>query len=378
MTKKKLSEAYSPEIRENVLIDGITLKSALAGEKVELTTKGALSSYDYDFQHFFDSVLQHFIAHPFLHQLNQLLIHIKSDNTAYIYRDFPLALRVRIIGPKESGHVVFQNEINDIESVTFEDDIAFFDFENGDEIVYLFRSRWSFGLYFNLTKTDELATVERELGYFHKILDYYEVYNFLDRSPFRTKFEADGWFPFAGLIRFDSMKFLVSYYQGNQANPADLEVLRTSFNADLIKKCTDTWWSSQVFSEKRELLQVGVDSYLKGDNAGYISCIKVLVSEIEGILRFAYPQTKGRKIQPFLKELGAQGVSKYDSIRTLMFPSDFVSYIERSIFEDFDPDSSSAPASRHPITHGVTEVSKYTWQRALQMILTIDQLRFLM
>jgi hypothetical protein len=373
--KKKLSEVYNPEVKENVLIDGISLKSGLSGQKIKIATKGSFSSYDNDFQHFFDNMLSPFVPINELHSINMLLVHIKPNNTAYIYRKFPLGFKIRISGPKERGQAVFKHEITDIESIFFEDDLSYFDYEPDDKIIFLFRSGWIFGIYFNLVKKNSLDEITKEIGHLYKLLDYYLIFTFLDNESFTKEFIADGWFPFIALIQYNHFHKLITYYSNNKENAADLEILKTVFSSELISKITNSWWYNPIFNQKKELLEAGINSYLKGDKDGYINSIKVLVTEIEGILRCSFgSEVKDKKISIFLEELENRGTNRYSSANALTFPVAFIKYLKDSIFAHFDDEH--IPPSRHAFSHGVAAVEKYNWTRALQIILTIDQIRF--
>lgn len=373
--KKNISEVYKPEIKKNIFIDGILLESASSGQEVKMATKGVITTYDPEYRNFMNNIIGIFINSFELETINRLLVHIKKDNTAYIYRNFPYGFKAIVSGPKKKGTVVLKNEVTDIESIFFEDDLSHLEYEVTDKIVYLFRCNWSFGLYYNLSKIDSFEIISKEIAYLYKIVEYRQMIEFLRNESFADQFAEDGWFPFNALVRYNFIERLISYYSHGKSNYADLESLKSAFSAEQIEKLTTRWWNNPIYAKKKEILQTGIDSYLRNEKSGYINCIKVLVSEIEGILRFAFKESiSGKGIKPFLDELQSRGAIRYSAEYSLVFPFEFVYYLRNSIFANFDFSQEDVPQSRHAYSHGVAEIDKYTWERSLQIILTIDQI----
>ena len=54
----------------------------------------------------------------------------------------------------------------------------------------------------------------------------------------------------------------------------------------------------------------------------------------------------------------------------------FLQYLKEVVFANFDVNQGKVDLSRHSSSHGVAEVEKYTKERALQMILILDQIFF--
>ena len=373
--KKNISEVYNPEIKLNIKIDGILLESALEGQQVNMATKGAITTYDPDHRTFMNNLISIFVNINDLETINRLLVQIKSNNTAYIYRDFPFGYKIFLSSQKELGSVIFQNEITDIESIFFEDDLSKIEYEPSDKIVYLFRSNWSFGLYFNFQKKDSFDIISKEIAYLYKVVAYRQIFEFLQNDNVSIPFQEDGWFPFNALVRYENIYRLITYYSQKKANITDLELIKSAFSKERMEMLTERWWKNPIFESKKEILKCGIESYLRHDKQGYINCIKVLVSEIEGILRFAFKDTiSGRRIKPFLDELEEQGTSKYFTSYSLVFPYEFIDYLRNSIFANFDFSDDKIPQSRHAYSHGVADIDKYNWERSLQIILTIDQI----
>jgi hypothetical protein len=60
----------------------------------------------------------------------------------------------------------------------------------------------------------------------------------------------------------------------------------------------------------------------------------------------------------------------------LFFPKEFQRYLAENIYGNFDPVAGGVTASRHGVGHGAAPEETYTQVRALQVILTLDQIFF--
>lgn len=135
----------------------------------------------------------------------------------------------------------------------------------------------------------------------------------------------------------------------------------------------------QVFQDKRPILEAGVNAFLECNNDGYITCIKTLISEIEGIIRFQYLRDthKGKaKLQTLLTHIIEKGREKTGSDVSLFLPLEFLSYLRDNVFADFNLETGQLDLSRHSSTHGVAKPEDYTKTKALQTILVLDQIYF--
>ena len=62
---------------------------------------------------------------------------------------------------------------------------------------------------------------------------------------------------------------------------------------------------------------------------------------------------------------------------TLLLAEAFADYLKSHTFADFDPAVNTGHAgSRHAVGHGAASAESYTMVRALQALLTLDQLAF--
>ena len=133
-----------------------------------------------------------------------------------------------------------------------------------------------------------------------------------------------------------------------------------------------------MFREKRKILEDGIDAYLAATEAGYITCLKTLYSEIEGIVRIRYMEEAKRS--PSFKELAdfvrEKANNKFGARGSLGFPDVFYRYLNETVFQSFDLATGQIDLSRHSVSHGVAGPTKYTRDRAIQAILTLDQMYF--
>jgi hypothetical protein len=71
------------------------------------------------------------------------------------------------------------------------------------------------------------------------------------------------------------------------------------------------------------------------------------------------------------------GTKKAGGEATLFFPSDFLEYLLEVTYANFNRNASTqTEASRHTVGHGFAGGGTYTPARALQVILTLDQIVF--
>ena len=111
-----------------------------------------------------------------------------------------------------------------------------------------------------------------------------------------------------------------------------------------------------------------------------IPVIKILLTEIEGVLNDAHRAVydgQGAKLKALLDFAEASAERKAGGSNSLLFPKAFGRYLREHTFASFDPISQTGTAaSRHAVGHGAASQDSYTMLRALQVILTLDQLAF--
>lgn len=123
-------------------------------------------------------------------------------------------------------------------------------------------------------------------------------------------------------------------------------------------------------------MRSAINSFTSGDA---VPVLKIVLTEIEGILNEAYRKIHGQsaKIKVLLAFAVSSAEAKAGRPDTLLFPTAFAEYLQQHTFANFDPSTSCGSAgSRHAVGHGHAAVETYTLVRALQALLTLDQLAF--
>ena len=286
----------------------------------------------------------------YVNSIYSFLILIHRDLSADIYlNDFPIEIKCRSKRTLKEKALVLDNEIADIHELRFPG----IDIQESDKVICCLKVGWKFGLYFNfvtnptLVETEigsldfreeelevsNLVRMQTQLGQLYRYLAFQYVYQSLESEPLFAKMVADGWFPFVEILG-NEYKTLFETYQNDKFTYDDkVRMLLDSFNEPRLKKITDKWWENPIFLEKRELLQIGIDAFLRGTKRDYISCVKNLYPEIEGIMRSLYCADhevgtyKTRKLLEHLLEVGKRNVA---DDRSLLLPHDFLKYLNSS------------------------------------------------
>ena len=132
-----------------------------------------------------------------------------------------------------------------------------------------------------------------------------------------------------------------------------------------IIECTVTVISKPHFSGRELLLKPAIKAFLVGEP---VPAIKIVLTEIEGILADAYRAIhgKGAKIQVLLDLAIASAEQKNGQPDWLLFPAAFAHYLKSHTFANFDPTANTGNASsKHAVGHGAASANTYTLVRAL-------------
>lgn len=368
------NEFYKPVIIENMRISGITAETIPPGQTGNIITKKFTSSLDRDFSKHFNNIISLFVNQNAGNFLNSLLVIIKPDLKAYVYTKFPLSLNIKASRDLKKGEIVMLGDFADLENVSFQDSTIDLNPKKGDQIVWLFRENWHFGLHFDFScqyGKDEILT---ELGSQYKRMIYREMFEFLETETHFKSLIEDGWFPFIRLLN-GQFNNLISFYEEDKKFNSYVENIVSYFSDDHIRKFVEKWWKNPILKDKQEIIISGVEAYMTRTKSGFINCIKNLETELEGIIRLACFSETGNKtpstkqIKEYIVESGKRN---FNTLSSLGFTNEFMTYLNDSIFKGFDLEN-EIPTSRHSIAHGVAKSENYTQIRALQMILTIDQ-----
>ena len=373
----EISEIYKPVIRDGIKIDGIAGETIPKDVKGIIIRKSFILSYDKNFERYCNSILNLVLGNSQNETLNKLLVVIKKDERAIIYQNFPLKFQIKAKKSVKAFELVRQDDILDIIGVEFSDSIFSLGIENGDKFIWLFRTNWKFGLYFDFSGKLDVSKLSGELADCYRRLLYLDMYSFLENEKGLKELFDEGWFPFIQLIGSRFQK-LMDYFADEKKYAFQVEKILEYFNHEDFIKLSSNWWSNPVFNEKRDILEAGIEAYFQGTKSGYINAIKTISTEIEGVIRVVYFRDFKKKptTQEIQQYITALGEKKFSSVGSLGFPKLFYEYLNESVFKGFDLKSGEIPSSRHSFAHGVAKFENYNQIRALQLLLTLDQIYF--
>jgi hypothetical protein len=184
-----------------------------------------------------------------------------------------------------------------------------------------------------------------------------------------------GWFPFIEGMGGDFDPLIKAYREEFDIENQEKELV-AKFTPERIDKIAERWWRNPALDKHKAVLQAGLDAFKNGNP---ILSIKTIMTEVEGILADVHLAEKGStaKTKELLEHAVEKGVKKADGEASLFFPSEFLEYLLEVAYPNFDPNApKAAGASRHPVAHGYAAGDLYTQARALQVILTLDQIHF--
>lgn len=357
---------------------GFVIETAKEGKMVKVQTCGSLISDDPLFYIYIDQISSIFLKNFLVSQVFQFLVVIHENLSADLYlNDLPVKILMMTKRAFQKGEVVRTNDIADIKQLSFEG----INIKDTDKIIYCFKVGWKFGLFFDLHREVSLniAAMEIELGALHRYLSFQYVYDILESKPHFELLLKDGWFPFIEIISSE-FKELSEAYRNLPDPQSKVQEIISKFDRQRIERITDKWWNKEIFSDKKSILESGIHSYLNDDTKGFIACIKILLTEIEGIIRFHYFKETGKgkdvHIPDLITHIIDKGRIKSGSELSLFLPRAFFQYLKESIFPQFDLEKGAISLTRHTSSHGVAKAEDYNKIRALQMILILDQIYF--
>lgn len=365
----------------NLRLCGISAHAAQASENVEIWTRLALTSDDISFHRIvenFESVIslhtQQVGVSVRLSRAQTVLLVIKDDETAELWVDTAaVAIQCMIKRNISAGSVVFENDIADVTGMSF----PCVHIEPTDRVVCIFRQDWRFALFFDFNPDRNLSveSVIKTLGALYRNLKYRHLYDVISDVEVFGRLVSAGWFPFVEIIASE-FKELVQLCEAD-FDLADAEAaLVAKFDEERLERMFTRWIAKPHFSTKEQIFRAAIDAY-KAQNP--IAVIKILLTEIEGVLMVAYKAAngKGAKLKELLAFAVESATQKAGQSDTLLFPAAFAKYLESYTFANFDPAADNGSAgSRHAVGHGAAQTDSYTLVRALQALLTLDQIAF--
>ncbi|MDE0634919.1 MAG: hypothetical protein OXI43_03580 [Candidatus Poribacteria bacterium] len=362
------------------------LHSVTSNNQCKITVTEGLTSDEPKFYRYIEQISNTYFNSTELianvNNIHSFLILIHNDLSADIYiNDFIVETQVRLKRNLESfepGTLIMKSDITDIYDLSFPN----IEIQDSDSIICCLKVGWKFLLYFDFLSQDRISNIttrQKTLARLYRYLSFEEVFRTLESKDYFKGMISDGWFPFVEILSKDYKNLTLNHQNEKSVSENEVKALLDRFDESRIKRMTDKWWEQPLFQEKQELIQAGIDAFLGGTKSDYINCIKTLYSEIEGIMRSLYLEDSGertRHIQKLIDRLIEVGERKVEDDQSLLLPQYFSSYLVENIFKEFDPETGEVDLSRHTALHGVALVEDYKQARALQALLTLDQIYF--
>jgi len=359
-------------------IGGFSLTNVEKGHDFSLLTRATINSDEPAFYKYIEQLSNPFFnkVGVFRNAVYQFLILIHKNLSTDLYiNDFPVNIEIMAKRDIKKMEPVTQRDIADIRRLKFPK----IEIVKTDKVICCFKVGWKFGLFFDLGRELDIDAMELDLGTAYRYLSFQYVYEVLENKTQLEEMIKDGWFPFIEIIGGE-YKSLSEAYQNKFHFEERIDKIVGNFDKVRVEKITNKWWEKQIFEDKKEILQAGINAFLRGDNEGYINCINTLLPQVEGILRYQYLKDDGKGKNIGLKELLPhlieKGKEKTGADYSLFLPLPFLNYLKDVVFADFDLETGQVDLSRHSVSHGVARAEAYTKVRALQTILVLDQIYF--
>ncbi|MFZ7320463.1 hypothetical protein ACLS0R_18070 [Comamonas jiangduensis] len=361
---------------------GFTAESAKSGDKVRIWTRMALTSDESLFHRLveeFAGVVNHMAQKVDklvkLQRADTVLLVLKPDRTAELWVDTAaVSVRCSVKRAVKAGSLIFEHEIADITGMMF----PCVEFGEKDKLLCLFRVDWSFGFAFDMNPEGklDLESFTTTLGTLYRELRYRHLYQAISNEALFARLVGFGWFPFVEIIAGEFKELSHHTEAGFDLSDTEQKII-AKFNEGRLQHMLQRWLAKPHFAAKSELLKEAVEAFISGKPA---TVIKILLTEIEGILNDAYRTAhggQGAKLKELLAFAETSAAQRAGGSNTLLFPVAFSNYLAKNTFANFDPVASTGTAaSRHAVGHGAAAQDSYTMTRALQAILTLDQLAF--
>jgi len=348
---------------------------------VKILTRESIVSDDPNFYMYIDQISNEFLVKTGFNidKVHQLLVILHADLSADIYvNDISVLVEVMSKRDVKKVELIFENDIADIRCLKFPDVV----FKDDDKVIYCFKKGWLFGLFFDLNGPAEKLDLDKmaiSIGNIYRYLSFYNIYKVLETEDQFNEMKKDGWFPFTEIIP-NPYRDISSAYKNKIDFDNKIKSIIDKFDVARIEKMKNKWWRHKIFADKKTLIEAGLNAYLQNSSEGFINCIKNLVSELEGILRYQYfsDTSKGNhvKCDELIKFVVEKAKNRTGSGYSLLLPIPFLSYLKDVVFSDFDLENSQVDLSRNSSAHGVADQILYTKSRAIQVILCIDQIAY--
>lgn len=355
-------------------IAGFTAENIPDQSMGKVWTMGFVPSHEPEFHHLMRQIWNLFMGAQYTPEhVSQILVVVRNGVDAEVRVDrFDIGLEVKAKRGMVAGEKVPVAKVADVRAAA----VVGVDLGPLDSFVLVFRVGWAFGLAFRFVIPGQDASSENVslwLGQCYRQMLFWHELRVLGQSEAATRLREDGWFPFLELLGGDFEELGRIYDTGGPVR-GQIDDWMKRFDAVRIADIVGRWWAVPAFAGKRPLLAAGVGLFGRGDDDSTIGAIKILSTEIEGLLQEHFSPSKKLPQKEFIARVEAAAGAAFAIPGSIGFPREFVTYLREVVFASFDLATGVVPPGRHAWAHGAAGTTTYTRARALQLILTLDQL----
>ncbi len=316
--------------------------------------------------------------YPSLSRAQTVFLVLHPDDTGELWVDKAAMCTYSTLkrpGTVVAGTVLFENDIADVTGLWF----PLVEVGPKDRILCIIREGWRFALYFDFNPDGKLLIEEakRALGTLFRRMSYADLYASLAHEPTLRSLVGAGWFPFLEL-GIQEIRALLSMIEADFPLHEGEQSLISAFDDVRLERMFSRWMERAHLKERETILRPAINAF---KNCEPVTVIKIVLSEIEGVMSDAYYRVHGErpyrsnKLPDFMIEQAEHRAGGKD---TLFFPVEFGKYLKDYTYADFKHHDIGTAGSRHAVSHGRVPGEQYTMARALQALLTLDQLAFYM
>jgi hypothetical protein len=356
---------------------GVALNSARDGGEVEVSFREFTSSEDGDgfiqrLEGIPSDLLQKISADLKPSTIDHMLVLISKDKSAIAYiNELKFFLKIRPKRtPIKAGELISQDDIAEIESLSFGDEIKL---EGNIGILFIFSAGWRKGLFYDFGAFHRPPKpigydLEKLFGHYFAYLSFQHLFKLTDDEW--SNLFSQMWFPFVTL-KTSTVQRMLGYVKSNI--PVDDLIEKIAEEVQATKTAMlERWRGSPVLANHIELIERAVERYEEKD---YISTTSILYTRIEGIMRdvlkVSAPSQKAS--QKKLAETITWQKESSDIGRNILLPRMFHKYLDEVYFRNFDPQK-PAEISRHSVAHGIAKPQDFSLKAATIGLLLLDQL----
>ena len=190
-----------------------------------------------------------------------------------------------------------------------------------------------------------------------------------------------GWFPFQRILgeEFENLYNDINKSLNENLNLPHLQIINAFDNHRLNEMLSD-WSEVEVLPHKQ--LETGLKHYQDQDP---FSSMHVLIPYIEGIVRKTLNNGLESIDQPKIREKISEDLKGilHTTEDNMLYINAFIFYLKHIWHSSFSNSNNElfnellSPINRNTVSHGVNMYEEFTMEKALQLILTIDQLSYI-